>query len=60
MPTYVYLCNCCGHKQEIIRKISEMEARPDCEKCKEGPMERVISAATFILKGSGWAKDGYK
>lgn len=60
MPTYVYRCPACGKTEELVQKITEKQA-PMCpdEECKTR-MESVISATSFILKGSGWAKDGYK
>jgi len=62
MPLYVYQCKKCKEKLEVLQKISETNA-PDCPK-KEGDqehqMERVIAgSSTFVLKGSGWYKDGY-
>lgn len=59
MPTYVYQCKSCKHELELIQKITD-ESRPTCPKCNELDMERVIQPSSFVLKGSGWAKDGYK
>jgi len=59
VPIYVYKCSCCGNEDEIVRKITDPEIQPNCSKCEEGPMERVLTSSTFVLKGSGWAKDGY-
>ena len=62
MPIYEYECPNCKRREEVTRKITDAEIKPNCSQrgCGE-VMERVISASTsFILKGSGWAKDGYK
>ena len=63
MPTYLYLCEKHG-EFEVTHSIKEK--LEDCPKCiEEGinpPMkvERLIhSGATFILCGSGWARDKY-
>ena len=69
MPVYVYQCPDCGSQKEVVRGIKEPEEPPECltgelvddpTDCKKRKMERVITPASFILKGSGWAKDGYK
>ena len=59
MPTYVYECPKCKEKVEVVQSITN-RVPPVC--CKEDcniEMESVISPSTFVLKGSGWAKDGY-
>lgn len=71
MPIYEYRCPSCKDTKEIVRKITDLEEKPVCDACSDHPstcpdgcfvmeMERVISSTSFILKGSGWAKDGYK
>lgn len=71
MPIYVYQCPSCKKTVEVIRKITDPEKAPTCEDCESHPitcpdgcsdgpeMERVITPSTFVLKGRGWAKDGY-
>jgi putative FmdB family regulatory protein len=58
MPTYEYLCNR-GHKFERVQGITD----PKIERCLcpgcGARAKRLISSTSFILKGSGWAKDGY-
>jgi len=56
MPTYEYKCNG-GHQFETRQSIKDkpLSKCPECgRKC-----HRLISGSSFILKGSGWAKDGY-
>lgn len=52
MPIYEYRCTKCGHKIEVIQKVSDPPVTV-CEKC-DGPMSKVISAAGLMFKGSGW------
>ena len=61
MPIYEYECPKCG-TFEVFQKISERPlkadplcTRSDCPKCAK----RLVSAAAFHLKGSGWYKTDY-
>jgi putative FmdB family regulatory protein len=53
MPIYEYRCNACGHELEVIQKMS---AAPlvDCPACGKPELTKLISAAGFQLKGTGW------
>jgi len=53
MPIYEYRCNACGHELEVIQKMS---AAPlvDCPACGKPDLTKLISAAGFQLKGTGW------
>lgn len=57
MPIYEYECLACNHRFESIRKMSHYA--PDCPVCRSTLILQVVSATTFVLKGVGWAKDGY-
>jgi|APSaa5957512576_1039674.scaffolds.fasta_scaffold03008_14 putative FmdB family regulatory protein len=57
MPTYVYQCLKCKQVIETVHRMIE-SPRIICEKCKED-MKKVIQSSSFVLKGSGWEKDGY-
>ena len=60
MPTYSYKCSECGVCHEVSHKISE-GAPKQCPACKKpGTLEAQIQLTNFVLKGSGWGKDGYK
>lgn len=60
MPIYVYVCPKCNYTTEIMQQMGSKEVPLCCsESCSALEMERVISSSTFVLKGSGWAKDGY-
>ena len=60
MPIYEYQCKACGERFEVMQKITEepLAQKPECEK-KECEVEKLISSTSFILKGTGWYKDGY-
>ncbi len=53
MPIYEYKCNSCGHELEAIQKFSDA-ALTDCPSCGQASLKKLISAAGFQLKGSGW------
>ena len=53
MPIYEYACDACGHEFETLQKMSE-EPLKECPKCHEPKLRRLVSAAGFQLKGSGW------
>ncbi|MGH9391923.1 MAG: FmdB family zinc ribbon protein, partial [Vicinamibacteria bacterium] len=42
MPIYEYRCTKCGHRFEVIQKVSDASVSK-CEKCK-GKVERLISS----------------
>lgn len=57
MPTYSQKCPVCGLEFEVERKMNDK--RPVlCPKC-DSKTERLIARCSFLLKGSGWSKDGY-
>lgn len=56
MPTYQYKC-VKGHETELVQKITD-KGLTECPTCGAA-CGRVPNAAGFILKGPGWAADGY-
>jgi putative FmdB family regulatory protein len=56
MPIYEFKCEPCEESFEKLMRHSDPV--PACPQC-DGTAERQISAASFILKGGGWEKDGY-
>ena len=58
MPIYEYKCGECGHHLEAIQKMSD-EPLKDCPACGRPMLTRLISAAGFQLKGSGWYATDY-
>lgn len=59
MPIYEYRCDGCGHEMELIQKMSD-DPMKDCPVCKESKLKKLISAAGFRLKGSGWYETDFK
>jgi putative FmdB family regulatory protein len=57
MPIYQYCCLNCGHEFEVIQKMGEHN--PECPYCR-GETRKLISNASFRLKGDGWANKGYQ
>jgi putative FmdB family regulatory protein len=66
MPTYDYECEKHGNF-ELFQSISSDPIKI-CPKCKDDgfgenncpKVKRLISKSSFVLVGSGWAKDNYK
>lgn len=59
MPIYEYQCKACGHKFEAIQKISDAPLS-DCPSCSNPELKKLVSAAGFRLKGSGWYETDFK
>ncbi len=53
MPIYEYECAACGERREFIQKFSDSPKRK-CPACGALRLKRLMSAAAFHLKGSGW------
>ncbi|MBT3219873.1 MAG: zinc ribbon domain-containing protein [Proteobacteria bacterium] len=56
MPIYEYKCTSCGLKFDKLVKMGM--APPPCPECGN-EVQKLVSAAAFVLKGGGWYKDGY-
>ncbi|MEM9300582.1 MAG: zinc ribbon domain-containing protein [Pseudomonadota bacterium] len=60
MPIYEYECDACGSRFEAIQKISD-DPLTECRKCgATGSVRKLVSAAAFRLKGSGWYETDFK
>lgn len=59
MPIYEYQCNACGHRLEKLQKIKD-EPIKVCPACEDESLVKLISAAAFRLKGSGWYETDFK
>lgn len=57
MPVYEYRCDACNIPFELRQKFSDPPA-DKCPKCG-GTVRKLVSAASFSLKGGGWYGDGY-
>jgi putative FmdB family regulatory protein len=59
MPIYEYRCSRCGHQQEFLQKLSD-PPHTRCTKCGEESFSKMVTAAGFQLKGSGWYATDFK
>jgi putative FmdB family regulatory protein len=59
MPIYEYRCEACGHELEAMQKMSDAPLI-DCPECGKPALKKLISAAGFRLKGSGWYETDFK
>ena len=59
MPIYEYECKSCGHHLEKLQRMND-PALTDCPACKQSKLKRLVSAAAFRLKGSGWYETDFK
>lgn len=59
MPIYEYRCQSCNHELEALQKMHDAELR-DCPHCGQPQLQKLISAAAFRLKGSGWYETDFK
>ncbi len=59
MPIYEYQCQACGHSLEAFQKMSEA-ALVDCPACGKATLQKLVSAAGFQLKGTGWYATDFK
>jgi putative FmdB family regulatory protein len=53
MPIYAYKCESCGHRQDVLQKVSD-PALQTCPACGASSFAKQVTAAGFQLKGSGW------
>lgn len=59
MPIYEYKCDNCNETFEVLQKFSDSPLT-ECILCGKGPVKKLISASSFILKGSGFYVNDYK
>ena len=59
MPIYEYRCEACGHQQEFLQRVSEPPLT-ECPVCRKPTFQKLLSAAGFQLKGSGWYATDFK
>jgi putative FmdB family regulatory protein len=53
MPIYEYQCTACGHMLEAFQDISDAPLT-DCPTCHKTTLDKLVSAPSFQLKGTGW------
>src|SRR4029453_3035232 len=59
MPIYEYRCEACGHQEEFLQRSSEPPLT-ECPVCRKPTFQKLLSAAGFQLKGSGWYAPDFK
>jgi putative FmdB family regulatory protein len=59
MPIYEYRCGECGAQTEILQRISDAPLTV-CPKCGKTALTKLVSAAGFQLKGTGWYATDFK
>jgi putative FmdB family regulatory protein len=59
VPIYEYRCENCDHRMEKLQKISD-EPIKTCPSCGEDGLRKLVSAAAFKLKGTGWYETDFK
>ena len=59
MPIYEYRCTACQHKLEALQKFSDAQLTV-CPQCGQDALTKLVSAAGFHLKGSGWYQTDFK
>jgi len=59
MPIYEYRCSDCGFQDEYLQKVSEPVLQT-CPSCNRDTFVKLLSAAGFQLKGSGWYATDFK
>ena len=59
MPIYEYRCGACGFQKEYLQKMSAAPLT-DCPGCGKPSFSKMVTAAGFQLKGSGWYATDFK
>ncbi len=59
MPFYEYQCQACEYRLEVLQKISDLPLVM-CPACQKPSLKKLISAAGFRLKGTGWYETDFK
>jgi putative FmdB family regulatory protein len=59
MPIYEYRCASCGHQQEFLQKVTDAPLTI-CTQCGKTAFSKMVTAAGFQLKGSGWYATDFK
>ncbi len=59
MPIYEYRCSACGFEKDALQKMADAPL-VDCPECGKPNLVKLVSAAGFHLKGSGWYATDFK
>jgi putative FmdB family regulatory protein len=59
MPIYEYRCGACGYQKEFLQRISDASLTK-CPECGKRGFKKLVTAAGFQLKGTGWYATDFK
>jgi len=59
MPIHEYRCAACGFQSEYLRKVIDPNLSV-CPECGQDTFKKLLTAAGFQLKGSGWYATDFK
>ena len=59
MPIYEYRCSACGFEKDALQKMADAPL-VDCPDCGKPALVKLVSAAGFQLKGSGYYATDFK
>jgi len=59
MPIYEYCCVSCEHTMEALQRMSDDPLKV-CPSCGKETLSKMVSAASFRLKGGGWYETDFK
>lgn len=59
MPIYEYRCASCGFQNEYLQRVSDPRLT-ECPCCGKATFNKLVTAAGFQLKGSGWYVTDFK
>lgn len=59
VPIYEYRCDDCSHELEALQKLSDPKLTT-CPECGNETLTKLVSAAAFVLKGSGWYQTDFR
>ena len=59
MPIYEYRCGACGYQKEFLQRISDTPLK-NCPECGKRAFKKLVTAAGFHLKGTGWYATDFK
>ncbi len=59
MPIYEYRCTECNHKLEALQSLRDAPL-VTCPACGKNALTKLVTAAGFQLKGSGWYQTDFR
>jgi putative FmdB family regulatory protein len=59
MPIYEYRCSACGFQKEFLQRLNDAPPT-ECLQCGKRTLKKLVTAAGFQLKGTGWYATDFK